>query len=125
MQMVFYTQKLYGNIVKMQKPKRKMKSLLTHTHWVKNKQRRMGHTWQVLVEKRTRAMKGEEKREEGEVFTLRVLIHYRTAEARSVTLSHCVYAGKTAFQSNSLSFLFLHPSSLFSLLPVSSPIHPH
>lgn len=30
---------------------------------------------------------GEEKREEGEVFTLRVLIHYRKAEARSVTLS--------------------------------------
>lgn len=30
---------------------------------------------------------GAEKREEGEVFTLRVLIHYRKAEARSVTLS--------------------------------------
>lgn len=46
------------------------------------------HTVSVSVEKRTRGMKGEEKREEGEVFTLRVLIHYRKAEARSVTLSH-------------------------------------
>lgn len=30
---------------------------------------------------------GGREKEEGEVFTLRVLIHYRKAEARSVTLS--------------------------------------
>lgn len=47
----------------------------------------MGRTQQVSVEKRTPGMKGEEKRGEGEVFTLRVLIHYRKAQARSVTLS--------------------------------------
>lgn len=59
-----------------------------HSHTLGQKQpKELGHTRQVSVEKRTRRMKGEEKREEGEVFTLRVLIHYRKAEARSVTLS--------------------------------------
>lgn len=37
--------------------------------------------------KRTCGIMGEEKREERGVFTLRVLIHYRKGEARSVTLS--------------------------------------
>lgn len=40
-----------------------------------------------LSGKRTCGIMGEEKREERGVFTLRVLIHYRKGEARSVTLS--------------------------------------
>lgn len=52
--------------------------------------------WKTSKEGRTLRLSAEkegvrdnvvEKREEGEVFTLRVLIHYRKAEARSVTLS--------------------------------------
>lgn len=46
-----------------------------------------GHTSRVFVEKEGVRDNVVEKREEGEVFTLRVLIHYRKAEARSVTLS--------------------------------------
>lgn len=44
---------------------------------------------QVSEEKRTcgRNEEGGERSEEGEVFTLRELIHYRKAVARSVTLS--------------------------------------
>lgn len=47
----------------------------------------MSRTLQVLVEKEDAWNNVEEKREEGEVFTLRVIIHYRKAEAHSVTLS--------------------------------------
>lgn len=46
-----------------------------------------GHTSRVFVGKEGVRDNVVEKREEGEVFTLRVLIHYRKAEARSVTLS--------------------------------------
>lgn len=46
-----------------------------------------GRTLRLSAEKEGVRDNVVEKREEGEVFTLRVLIHYRKAEARSVTLS--------------------------------------
>lgn len=59
-----------------------------HSHTLAQKQpKEMSHTLQVLVEKEDTWNNVEEKSDEGEVFTLRVIIHYRKAEAHSVTLS--------------------------------------
>lgn len=65
------------------------KEIVDHySHTLAQKQpKEMSDTLQVLVEKEDAWNNVEEKREEGEVFTLRVIIHYRKAEAHSVTLS--------------------------------------
>lgn len=65
---------------------RKKQESITHAHWVKTTKEDGPHTAGLSGKEDTWDEGGREK-EEGEVFTLRVLIHYRRAEARSVTLS--------------------------------------